>query len=197
MNEIIIPKFSALLIDNLSYLFLYYVLGLYFVRHSKQFIKLSMIIIITVLVCFVSLFEGHSLLFIVRGITGGASITTLLVLAVIACNLFFKTKFIIFTRTSAIVVLVAGILLYTSSLGLIPFDIYDYGFMPNKYFLLILLLVLLFIARTNKVLAVIMLLAIFAYYFKLQLSVNIWDYLLNPLFILFVFRPYTLSDRNK
>jgi hypothetical protein len=172
---------SALIIDNLSNLLLCCALLLALLPKKHLILRMILLSIVGIFICCWQLVEGNNVLSILRGITSNSSISTLLVLVVININLLFNLKITIINRVSAIIMFITGVILYSTSLGLIPLDIYDLGFMPNIYYLVLLLVVLLIIATSNRLLAVILLIACFAYYFHLQASINLWDYLFNPL----------------
>lgn len=75
----------------------------------------------------------------------------------------------------------AGLLLYASALGLVPFDLYARGWGSALHFVL-LVLTLLLLWRRNRFGAV-LLAAALAHTLRLVDSLNLWDYVVDPLFL--------------
>ncbi len=137
-------------------------------------IKTIFIIIVLVMATMFSLLNGCNLLQIIRGIVGELSITTILVLAWLAL-----TNRIMLTISSSLIVLFSLLFLYLSVFGFMNFDLYSYGYFPHAMLLVVVILsgILWF---NNQLLAWVWLCALFAFYFKLQASNNLWDYLADP-----------------
>ena len=73
-----------------------------------------------------------------------------------------------------------GTFLYLSTFGFINFDIYNLGYL-SSIMLLVFSGLILFLIIANRRLGYVWLLALVAFYFKLQSSNNFWDYLYDPL----------------
>ncbi|MFN8769527.1 MAG: hypothetical protein ACK5Z5_01230 [Neisseriaceae bacterium] len=159
----------------------------------KLYIKLIIILFVVFISITVPFYMGSNLLWLMRGMLENISITTTLFLFILLLNNLcqFSTKPLINTPSAAILVIICTIL-YLSVFGIIPIDVYDLGFVPNVYFLCILGIVLLIIWRFSNLNAWILLIAFITYYFRLKDSINLWDYLIDPLLwvyaIIFLFK---------
>ena len=124
----------------------------------------------------------------VRGIFGDSSITALFFYTAIILQqnfswpLFQKDELVLLRRLT----LAAALLLYPFALGLTQFDSYRLGY-SNLWLVVIILLITLFCwLQKYYFLALIMTAAVTACSLQLLESHNLWDYLLDPLFIIAV-----------
>lgn len=86
-------------------------------------------------------------------------------------------------RTISLLGLVLGLLLYPSAMNLVPFDLYQLGWGSSSMLALLFLLTMFLILtgnRTGFVLAA----CVAAYALKLLESDNLWDYLADPLLLI-------------
>jgi len=124
----------------------------------------------------------------VRGVFGDSSVTALCFYTAIILQqnfswpLFQKDELVLLRRLT----LAAALLLYPFALGLTQFDSYRLGY-SNLWLVVIILLITLFCwLQKYYFLALIMTAAVTACSLQLLESHNLWDYLLDPLFIIAV-----------
>lgn len=148
--------------------------------------RLLVIIIITLLVM-LSLAD-HPGWYYVRSVFGDSSITGLLFYVALilqqnfSWQLYQENELVLLRR----LVLAAAILLYPFALGLTRFDSYSLGY-ANPWLLAILFIVALFFwLKKYYFLALSITAAVFACTLQLLESLNLWDYLLDPLFVVLV-----------
>ena len=165
-------------------------------------ILLGMVVFVLVCTC-LPIYHSLSLVEIMRGMFGDLSITTLLILSIrlIQCthaqeqqkchpgvgrdpSLVYQEQKT-FQTVFGILIICLGSLLYLSTLGIIGFDIYALGYYPNIYVLLGIIAIEVFLWHFSRTCAWIWIVAIGAYYFKLQASINLWDYLFDPVLWLY------------
>ena len=124
----------------------------------------------------------------IRSIFGDCSIialffyTTLILQQNFSWQLLQKDELVLLRRLA----LAAAILLYPFALGLTRFDSYSLGY-SNLWLLVVIFIITLFCwLRKYYFLAVIITAAVIAFTLQLLESRNLWDYLLDPLFIVAV-----------
>ncbi len=142
--------------------------------------RLLATMIIILLATELTVYKGSTLVEICRGIFGDLSLTTLFI------GLFWLRAYIYndtykLNRSFAAVVMVAGIVLYLSVFGIIPQDIYGWAYFPDMSFMLVFGIVQLYLWRYARCYAYFWLIALIAFYFKLEATANFWDYLFDPL----------------
>lgn len=116
-----------------------------------------------------------------RGVVGDFSITTIALLGWVLVEQI-SGKVVLAPAARAPVLLaiaLAGVVLYPAALGALPLDVYRYGYQP-----LVLLAVLLVLAvgawrLRQPAAALLVLLAVAAFDFRLLESDNLWDYVLD------------------
>jgi hypothetical protein len=84
---------------------------------------------------------------------------------------------------SWIFALIAGIMLYPMALGSGGFDPYELGWGFSWLFPLLMAFTILLLLRKNRF-GIVMAACIFAYDFQLLESPNLWDYLIDPVYVL-------------
>jgi hypothetical protein len=84
---------------------------------------------------------------------------------------------------SWIFALIAGIMLYPMALGFGGFDPYELGWGFSWLFLLLMALTILLLLRKNRF-GIVMVACIVGYDFQLLESPNLWDYLIDPVYVL-------------
>lgn len=124
----------------------------------------------------------------VRSIFGDCSITALFFYTALilqqnfSWQIFQKNELVLLRRLA----LAAAILLYPFALGLTRFDSYSLGY-SNLWLLVVVLIITLFCwLRKYYFLAIIITAAVIAFALQLLESHNLWDYLIDPLFLIAV-----------
>ncbi len=206
-NNLITIIANALLITLGINVFISFLSGIRINRHrggERQpgvFLRLSVTIGLLLLANFLTIYHGLTLTQLFRGIVGDLSITTLIILLLLLwANLFNQHKApefdsniiehkVVLDRGFALLVVVLGGILYGSYLGVMHFDLYDRGYFPNLIFMLILGVIEVYLCIKARFYALIWLIALLCFYFKFEVSHNIWDYLFDPvLWLICLFR---------
>lgn len=134
----------------------------------------------------VPLYHNFTISQLFRGVFGNLSITSILLFWIWLLRRIFAPKVSnIINKNFTIVVLILATLLYVSAFGFIPSDIYGLGYFPNTYVLIGFFILEIYLWNKARLYAWLWLIAFIGFYFKVQDSTNLWDYLLDPL--LFVF----------
>ncbi len=128
----------------------------------------------------IPIYNGFNILFLMRGVLSDLSITTGILSLLYIFKNIFKIDVKILSKTTSLVIFLFASILYLSAFGLLPFDIYDLGFTPSIAVICILGLTLLIIYKYNRIISWVLLLAYLCFYFKLQTSINLFDYLFDP-----------------
>ncbi len=178
------------IIVNISMILLciWVVLEMPYVHICRGFLRTVIIIATVLFSVFSPLYHGYNLLILMHSVVGNLSITTLFILLLLIFQDFFiysgwDIDFNVMNRSISWVIFIIGIIFYISRFGLIlNFDLYKLGYYP-QYILLFLVFFQLIIWYINKLFALIWLIALVAFYFKLQSSVNLWDYLYDPILL--------------
>ena len=157
------------------------VLNIKIIKQQNIWYKIFYIIVICCASVFIPIMMGYNLLFLMRGILSDLSITNMILAGILLIKNLFQLQFKIVDKIFTNLIVIIGSLLYLSTLGVLPFDIYDLGFAPNIYFLGIFFVVELILWTYNRLIAWVWLFAFVVYYFKLQNSINLFDYLIDPI----------------
>ncbi|MBX9867893.1 MAG: hypothetical protein K2Y14_13350 [Burkholderiales bacterium] len=130
----------------------------------------------------IPLYHGSSLVELLRGAIGDVSTASGVLMLFIILNQFNFTevKFTVLNSWEKIGLGLLGTLLYLSTFGFINFDLYHLGYL-SPLMLLFFSAVILFLILFNRILGYVWLFALIGFYFKLQSSNNLWDYLYDPL----------------
>ena len=199
-NNLIATIASGLFVTLIINIFVFTLFGLMIKNNTRSntaekniFWCTIISIIILLMVVFVPIYHGLSISQLLRSIAGDLSISSLLVLVMLLWNNLFNYQVdmgdfeprvrrykIVPSRTFAFTIVIFGIILYSSYLGFIRFDLYDTGYFPSITFMVILGVIELLLWFTARRYAIIWLIAIICFYFKLQPSHNLWDYLFDP-----------------
>ncbi len=137
---------------------------------------------ILLLINLVPIHRGSSLVEILRGVIGDVSTASgcLLIFIIVEQFNFNESKTKILSLYETIFLCLLGLLLYLSTFGFISFDLYHLGYLsPNM--LLFFAVIIFLLILSNRRLGYIWLFAIISFYFKLQSSNNLWDYLYDPI----------------
>jgi hypothetical protein len=179
---------------NLAFLLLIFILLLKSVIKNK-IAQLLLMVLFAIFVLFVNCYHGMTIVNLVRGVISDLSISGLLFLLLWAVIYFGKLPINLFPRSFCLVIVLTGLILYLSALDIIPFDIYGFGYMPQGFLIIVFFLCVLFL-RINYVFAIIWLFALIMFLAKLQNSVNLWDYLIDPVIWLICLYKLILSKAN-
>jgi hypothetical protein len=163
---------------NLAFLLLIFTVPLNLVVKNK-ITKSILMVFFSMLVLFVPVCYGMTIVGIVRGVIGDLSVSGLLFLLFGVIIYFTKPSIDLFNRKFCLVIVLIGLVLYLSVLDIIPLDIYGFGYLPRGVLVVIFFLCIFFL-WVNYVFALIWLVALIAFSVKLQNSVNLWDYLIDP-----------------
>lgn len=130
-----------------------------------------------------------------RSVAGDFSFYMLLIiLNIIAFRLFQYNLLDVQTRRKLLLgVAWAGIIFYPLALGVGEFDPYRLGYSPLVLATLIVLLSIYCWFTSQRKLAVVLLLPLLAYNFQLLESTNLWDYLLDPVLVIYAFTQLLLD----
>jgi hypothetical protein len=178
---------------NLAFLQLMLILLLNFIFKNK-IIKFLLMMLFAIFALFIHCYQGMTVVNLVRGIIGDLSLSGLLFLSSWSIIYFTRLSIDLFDRRFCLIIVLTGLILYLSVLDIIPFDIYAFGYLPQSILLLIFLFCMLFL-RLNYIFAIIWVIALIAFFAKLQNSVNLWDYLIDP--ILWLLCLYKLFIRER
>lgn len=180
---------NSLIADNIvlfadSLLTALVLINLPYVKSRKQEIRLGVWLLLVLAVRFVPIYSSYSLATIMYGCFGNVSLATLAFLACLTyAELRNKTETYKISPLVFIVLAVLAVTLYLSTFGYIAEDIYSWGCQP-RWMLLIYLLALIIFSATSRLFSILWTIAIFAFILKIQMSVNLWDYLFDPIMIL-------------
>ena len=125
--------------------------------------------------------NGHSLIYYLRGVTGDLSVASLVIVVLVNCRTlgFPLAARSGFTWQAGLIPVVLLLPLYASTTGYLPFDLYAWGYEP-QWFLLALGALLLCAWRVHADLALAWLAGIAAFACGACPSVNILDALFDP-----------------
>ncbi|RTL11721.1 MAG: hypothetical protein EKK54_06435 [Neisseriaceae bacterium] len=131
---------------------------------------------------FIPLYRGSSLIELLRGVTGDVSIASgALMLAIIANQFdFSEQRKAVLSRYERLFLLLIGCILYLSTFSFISFDVYHLGYLSVSMLIVVALIIFALILY-NRRMGYVWLLALLGFYFQLQSSNNLWDYLYDPL----------------
>ena len=177
--------------------------GLILIPHqSMQYrsYRLLWAVIIFLLALYLPVYKSCTLVQILHGIVGDLSITTLLVLAWITSRkiLYSTLNKPVIHPTFAWLIMLLGGLLYLSTLGFIEFDVYAFGYYPGWIILLSFVLTILLLLDYAGIYAWFWLVGLICFYFKLQNSNNLWDYMFDPiLWLICIFGFFSNSKKPR
>ena len=137
--------------------------------------------ILLILAAYLPLYLGFTLFQLFTGIVGELSIVSLILLCTWLFKiLFLKNVSIMIQRPYAVLVVITGLLLYASTCGFIAIDIYRIGYFPTCPFLICIGVAAIYFWYHARAYSWYILLALICFYFKVQESNNLWDYLFDP-----------------
>jgi hypothetical protein len=167
-------------IQQFTYLLGFIVVMAYAFRLIQHSLLFKTILFFTIAVISYSL----SIFYFVRGLIGDFSLTTSALLFINFLRLSFyhwhNEAPSLLNRSENVMIFLMGLALYSSSLGFMKFDLYSLGYASLSILLLFAFSIFLFIIK-NKILGYVWLFALIGFYFQLQHSNNLWDYLIDPI----------------
>jgi hypothetical protein len=124
-----------------------------------------------------------------RSFFGNLSITSILLLSMSLAAMAFNraTYFQQERQQLNINITLLGLFLYPLTLGLTVFDPYSYGYQPFIMGIALLIFTLYCIWRKNLLHVVIILVVISGFTLQTGESLNLWDYLIDPLVFIYAF----------
>jgi hypothetical protein len=122
-----------------------------------------------------------------RSVVGDLSMFTLLVFLNILAQRLFQRNFMTPDSRKKLLLGVAmvGVVFYPLALGVSSFDPYRLGYSPVFMAALLCLASIIAWLRAHRELAIILLLPLLAYNLRMLESVNLWDYLLDPILLVY------------
>jgi hypothetical protein len=113
---------------------------------------------------------------------------------------FIKVKHRLINIYSMLLVSIFGIILYLSALGFINIDIYYYGFNYSFMQMICFVFVLLYLMYFCDLYFLLMIIAFIMYFFKVQISMNFIDYLIDPMLwiysMIYLFKRFILNVKE-
>jgi len=149
------------------------------VNRLHQSLRYILLLLLILFMLFIPIYAGFTLVQLCRGILGDLSITTLIILAMLLLKKLYSWPIVPINFAFAWIVVLSGLVLYLSTFGIIKTDIYALGYYP-KVLLILFIVAELFLWRVSKLNAWLWLIAAVCFYFKLEESHNLWDYLFDP-----------------
>ncbi|MFT3878533.1 MAG: hypothetical protein QM703_02600 [Gemmatales bacterium] len=125
--------------------------------------------------------NGHSIVYFVRGVVGDLSVSSLVVLCVIYGRALTKPVSSHQHIRGQVGWMLLAILLplYASTTGYLTFDLYGWGYEP-QWFLVALGLLMLWAWQTQPALAIAWLIGVVSFAWGMTPSRNLWDALFDP-----------------
>jgi hypothetical protein len=122
-----------------------------------------------------------------RSVTGDLSVLTLVIFSNILAQRLFNFKLVQATSIKPLLLGVAlvGVVFYPMALGVSAFDPYRLGYAPVLMPALLCLVSIIAWLKAKRDLAIILLLPLLAFNLHLLESGNLWDYLLDPILLIY------------
>lgn len=158
---------------------------------ALSFLSKMVLFLLTIGLSFISI-DQFSIAAYIRGLVADLSITTIVML-IAACYASLSQRTVVkpVERVLASFLLLGGgIFLYPMALGWGNFDPYYYGYFPTLAGILLSLLILSALFNEFYLIMTCLLAGLLAYSFRVLDSSNLWDYLIDPLAVLWAI--YTL-----
>lgn len=183
------------LIQQITYSLATSILLLYLTTLPKRSIFFSAMTFMTLLLLVnVPISKGSSLVEILRGGVGDVSITSLALMILLLRKTFEpeQSTFRILQSWEKSVLVIVGLILYTSTFGFIQIDVYHFGYISEQMIAIFSLIVFVLIILNRRI-GYVWLIAYVSFYFHLQQSNNLWDYLYDPILWLILFSEMILK----
>lgn len=155
----------------------------YLTRDRNSLVKFTIALIAFFAARFIPIFKSYSLAYIMSGAFGSLSVITLfLLLYFIYAELTRNNELYSISPIIFLILLILAALVYLSVFGYITEDIYSWGYYPAWMLLLYVIIQIVF-SMISRLFAILWLIGLIAFVFKIQSSINFWDYLFDPLLI--------------
>jgi len=150
------------------------------IKHIASRKRFIFVLLILVIVRYVPIYDSMSIAYILCGILGDLSITSvLLVLTFLYSEIRENNNYYRINNGVWLIIFIIDLVLCLSAFGCIPIDIYSFGYFPKGLLIFYLIMQVLF-WLLNRKFAMFWLLALVGYIFKVLPSPNLWDYLIDP-----------------
>jgi hypothetical protein len=155
-------------------------------RIQDSRIRLGVIVALLLTALFVSV-NGLSVSQWLRSVVGDLSVISLIILTNILSQRLLNFSLLKSSSRKYLVlgVVLVGVVFYPLALGLSAYDPYQLGYAPLLLMALLVLLSLLAWFQCMRDLALVLLLPLVAYNLHLLESSNLWDYLLDPIVLIY------------
>jgi len=180
---------SQFLVDNLvlatySLFISWIVISIPFLTRSRSSsVKFTIALIVFLAARFIPIFQYYSLAYIMFGAFGNLSaITMFLLLYFIYAELVRNNELYGISQIVFFILVLLAALLYLSVFGYLSCDVYSWGYYP-AWMLLFYVMIQIVFSIKSRLFAILWLIALIAFIFKIQTSINFWDYLFDPLLI--------------
>lgn len=165
-----------------------------FVKDSRH--RMVVVAVLVVAGLFLPI-SGLSIAQWLRSALGDLSILTLVVFSNVLMQRLFNYKLLApATRNSLLLgVALVGVVFYPLALGVSAFDPYQLGYAPVLMSALLCLASIIAWLRSMRGLAIILLLPLLVFNLHLLESYNLWDYLLDPILLIYALVQVLLNSR--
>ena len=169
---------------SVSLLFAWLAAGIFFhlpkiksIRARNRFV---FVFLVFALARYMPIYESMSIAHILRGVLGDLSITTtFLFLTFLYCEVRSNNSCYKINNAVWLFIFIIDLVLCLSVFGYIPIDIYSSGYFPRGLLIFYLIMQVLFWQLSRRF-ATFWLLALGGCIFKVLPSLNLWDYLIDP-----------------
>lgn len=153
----------------------------------KDLRKLKTIVAVGVILCMLIPVNSLTVAQWLRSVAGDLSVLTLLILSNILMQRLYIFNLINPLSRQILLwgIMLVGIVFYPLALGLGSIDPYHWGYAPLLMGISLTVASVFSWFKGSRDLAVILLLPLLAFNFKLLESVNLWDYLLDPVLLIY------------
>ena len=120
-------------------------------------------------------------------LAGHLSITTIMLLSASLSETLLQRR-LIDTRERLLIclaIIAAGIILYPSAYGMLSFSTYQFGFGSLSFAIALMLLAILFTVFRKHLALSLIILSVLAFDLNLFSTGNLWDYLIDPLVVIY------------
>jgi hypothetical protein len=165
-----------------------------FVKDSRQ--RMVVVAVLLASGLFIPI-HGLSIAQWLRSTLGDLSIITLVVFSNILAQRLFKYRLLAPTTLNSLLlgVALAGVVFYPLALGVSEFDPYQLGYAPVWMSALLCIASIIAWLTAMRGLAIILLLPLLAFNLHLLESYNLWDYLLDPILLIYALIQGLLNSR--
>lgn len=143
--------------------------------------RLIFVFFVFVFIRYMPVYDDMSTAYILRGVLGDLSITTMLLfLTFLYSEIRGNNNCYKINNGIWLFIFIIDLILCLSVFGCIPIDIYSLGYFPKALLIFYLIMQVLF-WQLNRKFAIFWLLALVGCIFKVLPSPNFWDYLIDPI----------------